>query len=159
MEARYSLDDACARNQAMLIYLIVTSLILMGGKQCTLFSRICTILIGNYAIVPIILSSSKCQFYRRWTSGKCLTWLVNFLAGAAGQWKRNESRGEFINHWKLCDCDLFICLFRWHTHLKDMNSLWWNICYGRAIQAVVGASDAVPCQYLDVMESIHATVG
>ena len=25
-----------------------------------------------------------------------------------------------------------------------------------AIQAVVGASDVVPCQYLDVMESIHA---
>ena len=36
------------------------------------------------------------------------------------------------------------------------NSLWWSICYGRAIQAIVGASDAVPCQYLDVMESIHA---
>ena len=41
----------------------------------------------------------------------------------------------------------------------DMNSLWWSICYGRAIQAIVGASDAVPCQYLDVMESIHATGG
>ena len=159
MEARYSLDDACARNQAMLIYLIVASLILVGSSGCTLYSRICTILIGNYAIVPIIWSSSKCQFYRRWTSGKCLTWLLNFLAGAAGQSKRNESRGVFINRWKLCDCDLFICLIRWHTQLKEMNSLWCSICYGRAIHAVVEASDAVPCQFLDVMESIHATVG
>jgi hypothetical protein len=74
-----------------------------------------------------------------------LTWLVNFLAGAAGQWKQNESRGVFINRWKICDCDLFICLFRWHTHLKGMDSLWWSICYGRAIQAVEGASDSLPC--------------
>jgi hypothetical protein len=32
MEARYSHDDTCARNQAMLIYLIVTSLILVGSS-------------------------------------------------------------------------------------------------------------------------------
>ena len=125
MEARYSLDDACARNQAMLIYLIVTSLILVGS------SAHCFLLYARYYLA---ITQSKCQFYRRWTSGKCLTWLVNVLAGAAGQWKRNESRGLFINRWKLCNCDLFVCLFRWHTHLKDMNSLWWSICYGRAIK-------------------------
>ena len=64
-----------------------------GGKQCTLFSPICMILFGNYAIVPFILSSSKCQFYRRWTLEKCLICLMNVLAGAVGQYKRNESRG------------------------------------------------------------------
>ena len=44
------------------VHLFNRDIIDFGGKQCTLFSRICTILIGNYAIVPIILSS-KCQFY------------------------------------------------------------------------------------------------
>ena len=32
MEAGYRYDDACARNQAMLIYLVVTSLILVGSN-------------------------------------------------------------------------------------------------------------------------------
>ena len=58
MEARYSHDDACARNQAMLIYLILTSLILVGSSaHCFLVDA--EIFIGIYAIVPIILSSSK----------------------------------------------------------------------------------------------------
>ena len=43
------------------------------GKQCTVFSPICTMLFGNRAIVPFILSLSKCQFYRRWTSGIYMT--------------------------------------------------------------------------------------
>ncbi len=43
------------------------------GKQCTVFSPICTMLFGNCAIVPFILSLSKCQFYRRWTSGIYMT--------------------------------------------------------------------------------------
>ena len=30
-----------------------------GGKQCTLFSPIYMILFGNYAIVPLFMSSSK----------------------------------------------------------------------------------------------------
>ena len=53
-------------------YLIVTSLILVGSSAHCFLLAICTILFGNYAIVPCILSS-KCQFYRRWTSGKCMT--------------------------------------------------------------------------------------
>ena len=98
------------------------------GKQCTVFSPICTMLFGNCAIFTFILSSSNCQFYRRWTSGICLTWLVNVLAGADGQCNGMSQEEYFINRWKLCDCDLFICLFDWH--LQDTNSPWWIICYG-----------------------------
>ena len=101
------------------------------GKQCILFSPICTTLFGNYVIVSPILSSSNCQFYRRWTLWKCLTRLVNFLAGMAGQFKRNESRGVFYQLLKLCDCNILICLFRWHTHSKDMDILRGSVCYGR----------------------------
>ena len=103
------------------------------GKQCILLSPICTTLFGNYVIVSPILSSSNCQFYRRWTSWKCLTCLVNVLAGAAGQCKRNGlSQKEYlINRRKLCDCNILICLFRWHAHLKDMDSLRGSVCYGR----------------------------
>jgi len=79
------------------VHLFNRDIIVLGGKQCTLFSPICI----NYLAVPFILSSPKCQFYRRWTSGKCLTYLVNILAGAAGQCKRNESRGEFYQSLKI----------------------------------------------------------
>ena len=91
-----------ARNHAMLIYLVMTSFIFAGSSaECSL-PYACTILFGNCAIVPFILSSSNlCQFYRRWTSGKCLTYLVNILAGAAGQCKRNESRGVFYQSLKI----------------------------------------------------------
>ena len=118
-----------ARNHAMLIYLVMTSFIFAGSSaECSL-PYACTILFGNCAIVPFILSSSKCQFYRRSTSGICLTWLVNVLAGADGQCNGMSQEENFINRWKLCDCDLFICLFDWH--LQDTNSSWWIICYGR----------------------------
>ena len=39
------------------------------GKQCTVFSPICTMLFGNYAIVPFILSSSKCKFLQKMDLG------------------------------------------------------------------------------------------
>ena len=52
MEARYSHDDACARNHAMLIYLIVTSLILVGSSAHCFLVATCLIVFGNYAIVP-----------------------------------------------------------------------------------------------------------
>ena len=55
------------------------------GKQCTVFSPICTMLFGDCAIVPFILSSSKCQVYRRWTSGICLTWLIG-ESSCGGGW-------------------------------------------------------------------------
>jgi hypothetical protein len=56
--------------------------------------------------------------------------------GAAGQWKWNEPIGVFSQSLKnkLCDCILFICLvacFVGIHKLKDMNSLWGSICYGR----------------------------
>ena len=73
------------------VHLFNRDIIVFGGKQRTLFSTICM----NYLAVPFILSSPKCQLYRRWTSGKCLIYLVNILVGAAGQYKRNESRGVF----------------------------------------------------------------
>ena len=112
-------------------YLFIRDIIDSGGKQCTFFSPICMILFGNYAIVPFILSSPKRQFYRRWTSGKCLTYLVNILAGAAGQCKRNESRGVFYQSLKIIRLRfIYLFVFHWHTHLKDMNSRWWHICYG-----------------------------
>ena len=92
MEAGYSHDDVQEMNDA---HLFKRDIIDSGGKQRTLFSPICMILFCNYAIVPSILSSPKCQFDRGWTSGKCLTYLVNILVGAAEQCKRNESRGVF----------------------------------------------------------------
>ena len=69
------------------------------GKQCILLSPICTMLFGNYVIVSPILSWFNCKFYRRWTSWKCLTCLVNVHARAAGQCKRNGLSQEeyFIN--------------------------------------------------------------
>ena len=98
MEAGYSHDDGKKSSDA---HLFNRDIIDSGGKQCTLFSPIRMILFGNYAIVPFILSLPKCQFYRRWTSGKCLTYLVNNLAGAAEQCKRNESRGVFYQSSKI----------------------------------------------------------
>ena len=120
-----------ARNHAMHAHLSSHDIIDFRGKQCRVISPTCTILFGNCANVPFILSSSKCQFYRRWTSGICLTWLVNVLAGADRQCNGMSQEEYFINRCKLCDSDLFICLFHWHTHLKDMNSPWWIICFGR----------------------------
>ena len=67
------------------------------GKQCTVFSPICTMLFGDCAIVPLILSSSKCQFYRRWTSGILSTCFVNVLAGADGQYHGMIQEEYFIN--------------------------------------------------------------
>ena len=84
--------------------------------------------------------------------------LVNVLAGAAGQCKRNESRGVFyqsLTIMRLRFIYLFVSLaytFKRHEWSLAEYMLW-------TIQAVVGASDVVPCQYLDAMESIHATVG
>jgi len=120
------------------------------GKQCILFSPICTTLFGNYVIVSPILSSSNCQFYRRWTSWKCLTRLVNFLAGMAGQFKRNESRGVFYQLLKIMRLRytyLFVSLaytFKRHGYSSGECMLWTK-------RAIVGASDA--------MESIYATFG
>ena len=110
MEAGYSHDDVQARNQAMVIYLIVASLILERSSAHCFLLAIYMILFGNYAIVPFIMSSSQCQFYRRWTSWKCLTCLVNVLAGAAGQCKWNESRGVFYQSLKIMQLR-FIYLF------------------------------------------------
>ena len=128
------------------------------GKQCLLFPPICAMLFANYVIVSPILSSSNCQFYRRWTSWKCLTCLVNVLAGAAGQCKRNDSRGVFYQSLKLRDCDLFLYWFRWHTHLKDMDSLRGSVCYGRykQLKELLTVYHVI---YLDAMELIYATVG
>jgi len=70
------------------------------GKQCILFPPICTMLFANDVIVSPILSSSNCQFYRRWTSWTCLTCLVNVHAAAAGQCKRNDSSGVFYQSLK-----------------------------------------------------------
>ena len=91
-------------------YLFNRDIIDSGRKQRTLFSPICMILFCNYAIVPSILSSPKCQFDRGWTSGKCLTYFVNILVGAAEQCKRNESRGVFYRSLKIIRL-LFIYLF------------------------------------------------
>ena len=98
MEAGYSHDDVQESSDA---HLFSRDIIDFRGKQCILFSPICTTLFGNYVIVSPILSSSNCQFYRRWTSWKCLTCLVNVLAGTSGQCKRNESRGVFYQLLKI----------------------------------------------------------
>ena len=90
----------CARNQVMHAHLSSHDIIDFRGKQCRVISPTCTNLFGNCAIVPFILSSSKCQFYRRWTSGICLTWLVNVLAGADGQCN-GMSRGVFYQSLKI----------------------------------------------------------
>jgi hypothetical protein len=108
MMCKKSIDD----------HLFNRDIIDFGGKQCTLFSPICRIfLFGNYAIVSYILSSSKCQFYRRWTSGKCLTCLMNALAGAAGQCKRIEPRGKLYQSLKIIRLRLiysFVCFVGIH---------------------------------------------
>ena len=48
--------------------------------------------------------------------------------GVAGQWKWNEPRGVFFM--RLQFIYLFVCFVGIHK-LKDMNSLWGSICYGR----------------------------
>ncbi len=101
------------------------------GKQCRVFSPICTILFGNCAMVPFILSLSKCQFYWRWTSGIYMTWLVNVLEGRVGnvtEWVKRNILSIVENY---ATAIYLFCLFHWHTHLKDMNSPWWIICYGQ----------------------------
>ena len=91
----------CARNQAMLIYLFVTSLTLEGSSAHYFLL---------YAWFHLAITQYFRLFCRRlnvnftedaWTSGKCLTYLVNILAGAAEQCKRNESRGVFYQSLKI----------------------------------------------------------
>ena len=53
--------------------------------------------------------------------------------GAAGQCKWNELRGVFSQSLKIIQLRfiyLFACFVGIHK-LKDMNSLWGSICYGR----------------------------
>ena len=54
-------------------------------------------------------------------------------AGMAGQCKWNEPKGVFSQSLKIMRLQ-FICLFACFVgihKLKDMNSLWGNICFGR----------------------------
>ena len=62
MKAGYRYDDACARNQAMLIYLVVTSLILVGSSaHCfRIYARY--YLAITHSFLLFWFSSSKCQF-------------------------------------------------------------------------------------------------
>ena len=119
----------CARNQAMLIYSVMTSLIFAGSSvYCFLLYARC--------YLPIMLSFRL--FRRRLIANftedaRGNVWHAwwTFLRGRLGNVNGMIQEEHFINHWKLRDCDLFICLFRWHTHLKDMDSLRGSVCYGR----------------------------
>ena len=75
--------------------------------------------------------------------------------GVAGQWKWNEPRGVFFYATAIY---LFICLFRWHTQIKrHEQSLGEYMLW--TIQAVLGASNVVPCQYLNMIEPTYAMAG
>jgi len=74
ISGRWKLDtDMMMCKKSSDAHLFSHDIIDFRGKQCTVFSPICTMLFGNCAIVPFILSLSKCQFYRRWTSGIYMT--------------------------------------------------------------------------------------
>ena len=120
----------CARNQAMLIYLVMAALIFAGS------SAYCFLL---YARRYLALMLSFRLFCRRLIANftedgfRGNVWHAwwTFLRGRLGNVNGMSQEEYLINCWKLCDCDLFICLFRWHTHLKDMDSLRGSVCYGR----------------------------
>ena len=120
----------CARNEVMLIYLSVTSLILEGSSAHYFLL---------YAWFYFAITQSFRLFCRRLNANLTEdgprgnvwhTWWT-FWWGRLSNVNGMSQEEYFINRWQLCDCDIFICWFRWHTHLKDMNSLWRSICYGR----------------------------
>ena len=84
--------------------------------------------------------------------GECST-------GAAGQCKWNELRGIFSQSFKIIRLRFFFGLlvslvytFKRHEYSLGEYMLW-------TIQPDFGASNVVPCQYLDMMESIYAMAG
>ena len=129
MEAGYSHDDVQEIKWYSLIYLFVTSLIVDGS------SAHCFLLFAWYYLA---ITRSFRLFCRRLNAnftedgprGNVWHTCWTFLRGRLDNVNGMSQEERFINRWKLCDCDLIICLFHWHTHLKDMNSLWGSICYG-----------------------------
>ena len=114
----------CAR-----IYLFVTSLTLEG---CSAHYFLL------YAWYNLAITQSFRSFCRRLNANFTEdeprgnvwhTWWT-FSRGRLDNVNGMSQEEYFINLWKLFDCDLFIYLFHWHTHLKDMNGLWGSICYG-----------------------------
>ena len=120
----------CARNQAMLIYLLVTSLTLEGSSvhYFLLYAWYYLAITQSFRLFCCRLNANFTEDGHR--GNVWHTWWT-FLRGRLDNVNGMSQEGYFINRWKLFDCDLFICLFHWHTHLKDMNSLWGSICYGR----------------------------
>jgi len=103
----------CARNQAMPIYLVMTSLIFAGSSAyCFLlyarrysaimlsFRLFCRRLIANFTEDGL-----RGNVWHAWWT---------FLRGRLGNVNGMSQEEYFINCWKLCDCDLFICFVGIH---------------------------------------------
>ena len=79
MEAGYSHDDVHKKSSDA--YLFIRGIIDSGGKNCTLFSPICMILFGNYAIIPFILSPPQCKFLEKMDLGEMFDTLGEHYCG------------------------------------------------------------------------------
>ena len=103
----------CARNQAMLIYLVMTSLIFAGSRAyCFLlyarfylaitqsFRLFCRSLIANFTE-----DGPRGNVWHAWWT---------FLRGRLGNVNGMSQEEYFINNCKLCDCNLFVCFVGIH---------------------------------------------
>jgi hypothetical protein len=74
-------------------YYFIRDIVDFGGKQCTLFSHICTILFGYYPLVSFILVFVVLMpILKKIELMEMFDVLVERSTGAAGQCKWNEQR-------------------------------------------------------------------
>ena len=100
----------CARNQAMLIYLVMTSLIFVGSSAYC-FLRCYLAIMSSFRLFcrRLIANSTEDEprgnvWHAWWT----------FLRERLGNVNGMSQAEYFINHCKLCDCNLFVCFVGIH---------------------------------------------
>ena len=123
----------CARNQAMLIYLVMTSLIFAGSSAYCflLYARRYLAIMLSFRLFCSRLIANFTEDGPRGNVGHAWwTFMRGRLGNVNGMGWVQRSIWSIVENYAIATY-LLICLFRWHAHLKDMDSLRGSVYYGR----------------------------